>query len=154
MSQTHDQLIFQGMFATKNIILHRKIGKQIRGNNIEVKTISIAFFAFFIGIAVVISFLQQPIGKIQLLNAFEAMALGLGLLILNLIVSGASLINLKDSRGVGVVEDQKTELVTIGIYRFSRNPYFLSYTLMFAAYTILLKFIAVWAFDIWLFIYA
>ena len=88
------QLIFQRMFATKNIILHRKIGKQIRGNNIEA-TISIAFFAFFIGIAVVISFLQQPIGKIQLLNAFEAMALGLGLLILNLIVSGASLINLK-----------------------------------------------------------
>ena len=132
------QLIFQGMFATKNIILHRKIGKQIRGNNIEA-IISIAFFAFFIGIAVVISFLQQPIGKIQLLNAFEAMALGLGLLILNLIVSGASLINLKDSWRVGVVEDQKTELVTIGIYRFSRNPYFLSYTLMFAAYTILLQ---------------
>ncbi|MDM8541375.1 hypothetical protein QUF90_09820 [Desulfococcaceae bacterium HSG9] len=34
------QLIFQGMFVMKNIILHRKIGKQIRGKNIEA-TVSI-----------------------------------------------------------------------------------------------------------------
>jgi len=27
------QLIFQGMFVTKNISLHRKIGKKIRGHN-------------------------------------------------------------------------------------------------------------------------
>ena len=47
--------------------------------------------------------------------------------------------NLKDSWRVGVLEDQKTELVTTGIYRFTRNPYFLSYFLMFAAYTVLLQ---------------
>jgi len=47
--------------------------------------------------------------------------------------------NLKDSWRVGVLEDQKTELVTTGIYRFTRNPYFVSYFLMFAAYTVLLQ---------------
>jgi len=41
------QLVFQGMFVMKNIFLHRKIGKQIRGNNIEA-TVSIAFFAFLL----------------------------------------------------------------------------------------------------------
>ena len=132
------QLIFQGMFAMKSIILHRKIGKQIRGKNIEA-TVSIAFFAFFVGCAVWMSFLKQPYGKVQWLNDLSAMTLGAGLLFLNLVISGASLMNLKDSWRVGVLEDQKTELVTTGIYRFTRNPYFVSYFLMFAAYTVLLQ---------------
>lgn len=132
------QLVFQGMFITKNIILSRKIGKQIRGKNVEA-TISIAFFAFFICIAVVMSFFKQPFGKIQLLNDLLVMIIGFGLIFLNLVVSGASLINLKDSWRVGVLEDQKTELVTTGIYRITRNPYFVSYFLMFAAYTVFLQ---------------
>ena len=132
------QLVFQGMFVMKNIILHRKIGKQIRGKNIEA-TISIVFFVFFISIAMWMSFLKQPFGKIQLLNDLLAMTLGFGFIFLNLVVSGASLMNLKDSWRVGVLEDQKTELVTTGIYRFTRNPYFVSYFLMFAAYTVLLQ---------------
>ncbi len=132
------QLVFQGMFVMKNIILHRKIGKQIRGKNIEAN-VSIVFFAFFIGAAVWISILKQPFGKIHLLNDHIAITLGFGLLFLNLVVSGASLLNLKDSWRVGVLEDQKTELVTTGIYRFTRNPYFVSYFLMFAAYTVLLQ---------------
>ncbi len=132
------QLIFQGMFVMKNIILYRKIGKQIRGKNIEA-TLSIVFFAFFIGVALVMSFFKHPFGSIQLINGTLAGTLGLGLLLLNLVVSGASLLNLKDSWRVGVLEDQKTDLVTTGIYRFTRNPYFVSYFLMFAAYTVLLQ---------------
>ena len=132
------QLVFQGMFVMKNLILHRKIGKQIRGKNIEA-TISIVFFTFFIVVAVGMSFFNQPFGEIQFLNDLLAMTFGLGLLFLNLVVSGASLLNLKDSWRVGVLEDQKTELVTTGIYRFTRNPYFLSYFLMFAAYTVFLQ---------------
>ena len=132
------QLVFQGMFVTKNIILRRKIGKHIRGKNIEA-TISIAFFVLFIGVAVGISVLKQPFGEVQLLNSFLAMIFGLVILFLNLILSGASLMNLKDSWRVGVLEDQKTELITSGIYRFTRNPYFVSYLLMFAAYTVLLQ---------------
>lgn len=122
----------------KNIILHRRTGRQIRGKNREA-TNSIVFFVLFIGVAVGISILKQSFGEVQLLNGFLAMALGLVLLFLNLIVSGASLVNLKDSWRVGVLEDQKTELITTGIYRFTRNPYFVSYLLMFAAYAVLLQ---------------
>ncbi len=85
------------------------------------------------------SLVQQPIGKIQFLNDVFTMIVGLGLLVLNMIISTASLMGLKDSWRVGVLEDQKTELVTTGIYNFTRNPYFLSYALMLAAYTIILQ---------------
>ncbi len=126
------------MFVIKNTLLPKKTGKQIRGKNIEA-SLSIFFFTFFIIVAVVISFIAQPFGKIQLLNNDVAMNLGLGIIFLNLIVSAASLINLKDSWRVGILENQITELVTVGIYRFTRNPYFVSYVLMFVAYTILLQ---------------
>ncbi len=132
------QLVFQGMFVTKNVILRKKIGKQIRGKNSEA-TVAIAFFAIFIGLAMGMSFLKQPFGEIQLLNDAFAQTLGLALILLNLVVSAASLMDLKDSWRVGVLEDQKTDLVTTGIYRFTRNPYFLAYLLMFAAYTVSLQ---------------
>ena len=132
------QLIFQGMFVTKNIILRKKISQQIRGDNSEA-TISISFFALFIAIAFVLSIVNSPIGEIPLLTGSIAMSFGLAILFLNIIISTASLVHLKDSWRVGVLEEQETELITSGIYRFSRNPYFASYILMFAAYTLLLQ---------------
>ena len=38
---------------------------------------------------------------------------------------------LKDSWRVGVYEDQKTTLIKDGVYAHIRNPYFLSYFIMF-----------------------
>ncbi len=60
-------------------------------------------------------------------------------MILSLTISAASLVHLKDSWRVGVLENQKTELITTGIYAYSRNPYFVSYIIMFAAYTLILQ---------------
>jgi len=132
------QIISQGMFVAKNIILSKKTGKQIRGNNREAN-ISIAYFIVFIVASLIISILKQPIGEIRVLNSFSAITIGLVLLFLNLIIAAASLVNLKDSWRVGVLEDQKTELISSGIYRFTRNPYFLSYLIMFVAYTVMLQ---------------
>lgn len=61
------------------------------------------------------------------------------LFIINLLISAASLLHLGRSWRVGVVAGQRTALVEDGIYRYSRNPYFLSYLVMFAAYTFLLQ---------------
>ncbi len=132
------QLLFQAMFVTKNIVLRRKIKKPIRGKNREA-TVSIIFFSIIIVIAFIISFFKLPFGSVLLINDSMAVNIGLILLVLSLFMSGESLIHLGDSWRVGVLEDQKTELVTSGIYRFTRNPYFLSYLLMFAAYTVLLQ---------------
>jgi protein-S-isoprenylcysteine O-methyltransferase Ste14 len=60
-------------------------------------------------------------------------------LIKNIIISVISLIDMKDSWRVGILEDQKTALISPGIYRYTRNPYFVSYILMFTAYTVLLQ---------------
>ena len=117
------QLIFQGMFLMKNTFLSRKIEKKIHGKNIEA-LISIGFFSIFISIALGLSFFQQPLGTVNLINSFVSKSFGIVLLFLNLIISASSLIDLNDSWRVGVIEEQKTILVTTGIYRFTRNPYF------------------------------
>lgn len=132
------QILFQGMFAVKNIILSKNIGKQIRGKNVEA-TVSIFFFAFFIVISLILSFFNLTFGEVRILSDNAAFISALIIILANLIISVLSLVHLKDSWRVGVIEDQKTNLITNGIYGFTRNPYFLSYFLMFAAYTVLLQ---------------
>ncbi len=132
------QILFQGMFITKNIVLGKKIKKQICGNNFEAK-ISIIYFSSLIIIAFIFSFYNISFGRLILPGESIVTVAGLTLVILSLVISAASLINLGDSWRIGVIEDQKTEFVTSGICRYTRNPYFLSYLLMFAAYTILLQ---------------
>ncbi|MCW9032966.1 MAG: isoprenylcysteine carboxylmethyltransferase family protein [Rhodospirillales bacterium] len=132
------QIVFQGMFALKNILLKLKTGEQIRGKNIEA-TLSIAFFILFVGVTLAIAYFDPSFGLVNLVDGPIALAIGFALLGLNLLISIASLVGLRDSWRVGVIENQKTELVTTGIYQFSRNPYFASYLIMFAAYTTLMQ---------------
>jgi protein-S-isoprenylcysteine O-methyltransferase Ste14 len=132
------QIIFQGMFFAKNISLRRKLGIPIRGRNREA-TMSVVFFALFIIISLLLGSLDAPFGTLNLLTKSSVLTIALTLLAMNLLVGVASLIGLKDSWRLGVLEDQKTDLIEGGIYRFSRNPYFVSYLIMFAAYTILLQ---------------
>lgn len=56
---------------------------------------------------------------------------GAFLMTIALFVGLTALYEMKNSWRVGIKYDQKTELVTTGIYSFSRNPYFLSYNLLF-----------------------
>jgi len=44
---------------------------------------------------------------------------------------------MRDSWRVGIKEDDKTELINIGIFKITRNPYFLSYIVLFLAYILL-----------------
>jgi len=132
------QLLFQGMFVAKNALLRRKLGHPIRGDNPEANA-SIAFFACFIALSVWLALADHAWGYLPVLGDSAAWLLGLLLLVLNLLVGLASLRDLGDSWRVGVLDQQRTALVHSGIYRYSRNPYFLSYLLMFAGYTVLLQ---------------
>ncbi len=85
------------------------------------------------------SIVDNPIGGVRILNRIAAQAIGLGLLALNLVVAAASLVHLKEPWRIGITEGQQTSLITTGIYRFTRNPYFVSYLMMFAAYAVLLQ---------------
>ena len=132
------QLVFQGMFLIKNISVYRKTGKTIRGKNKEA-TLSTVFFSIFIVVALALAFSHRPPGKIHWLSDALTMPLGLALLSLSLLISGAALIHLKDSWRIGIIDAQATDLVTDGVYRFSRNPYFVSWILLFAGYSLILK---------------
>lgn len=132
------QLVFQGMFFAKNISLRRRLRVPIRGRNREASA-SIAFFGLFIVAALLLAASDAPLGTFHLVGEVTAWAVALLLLLLNLCVAVASLLGLRDSWRVGVIEGQKTELIEGGIYRFTRNPYFVSYLIMFVAYTILLQ---------------
>jgi protein-S-isoprenylcysteine O-methyltransferase Ste14 len=132
------QIVFQGMFIAKNVSLRRKLGMPVRGRNREA-SLSIGFFGLFIFISVLLGLFDTPFGTINLATRTTAIVIALALLAVNLLVGWASMIGLRDSWRVGILEDQQTDLIEGGIYRFSRNPYFLSYLIMFAAYTVLLQ---------------
>ncbi len=132
------QILLQGMFISKNIILNKQTGKQIRGKNREA-IFATLFFILFIALSFMFSIQNEQFGKITFQYNYIYTAIGIIILILNLIISAAALIHLRDSWRVGVLENQKTDLVTTGIYKYSRNPYFVSYLLMFIAYAIILQ---------------
>lgn len=132
------QMLFQGMFALKNYFLKRRLKMQIRGQNKEAN-ISTAFFVLFISLSSILAGWDVSVGRIPLMNPTATFLLSLMLLILSLLISAFSLSHLKDSWRVGVIDEQETKLITSGIYRFTRNPYFVSYLLMFMGYSILLQ---------------
>ena len=132
------QTIFQRMFFAKNISLRRRLRMPIRGRNREAN-LSVGFFALLIIISLLLSLFDAPFGTFNLIKKTSALTVALALLVVNLLVEAASLTGLRDSWRVGVPEEQQTDLIEGGIYSFSRNPYFLSYLIMFVAYTVLLQ---------------
>jgi protein-S-isoprenylcysteine O-methyltransferase Ste14 len=126
------------MFFAKNISLRRRLGMPIRGRNREA-TLSVGLIVWIILISLLLGLFEAPFGTFNVLERTSALAIALTLLVINLFVGVASLVGLRDSWRVGVMEDQQTDLIKGGIYSFSRNPYFLSYLIMFVAYTVLLQ---------------
>ena len=132
------QLLFQGMFFTKNLLLRIKLRKPIRGNNREASR-AVAFFVLFIFIALYLAWTGSAFGALRILPDTGATSLCLLLLGFNMAVAALSLKDLGDSWRVGVIQEQQTQLIESGIYSVTRNPYFLAYLLMFAGYTLLLQ---------------
>ena len=132
------QLLYQGMFFVKNIALRHKLGRPIRGYNPEASW-SIGFFIGFIALSAWLAQTDSSWGQYLLVPKATALFICLVVLGANLLIGLASLRDLGDSWRVGVIEEQQTTLVESGIYRFSRNPYFVAYLLMFAAYAVLLQ---------------
>lgn len=132
------QIVFQSMFFAKNILLRRRLRMTISGENREAQR-SVGFIVLFILCSILPGQFDVRVGTVDLIQRDTALTIAVALLAANLVIAAASLAGLGDSWRVGVLEDQQTELVEQGIYRFSRNPYFLSYLIMFIAYSILLR---------------
>ena len=126
-------LVFLGTFILRNRIVKTRAGRPIRSldrlvtSSIILSTACIlltivsVFFEPFYQLTGVISFIRFP------LIAY----LGLVLFGVSILLGAIFSAQLKDSWRVGVHEDQKTTLIKDGVYAHIRNPYFLSYFIMF-----------------------
>jgi protein-S-isoprenylcysteine O-methyltransferase Ste14 len=132
------QLIFQGMFFTKNVYLKKKSGLSIRGTNNEAN-IATVFIMLFICVSLYLSVTGNVLLSFSMVSSRWAHFIGYAIMGASIGVAVASLCGLGDSWRVGVIEEQQTNLVQCGIYRFTRNPYFVSYIMIFFAYTIFLQ---------------
>jgi protein-S-isoprenylcysteine O-methyltransferase Ste14 len=131
--------LFESMFFIKNIILSKKLKGSVRGKN---KEASISILLFTVTIIIAISsllseYLNNLFIPVPVLSNDYIIYIGMFLLCLNLIISLLALIQMRDSWRVGIKEDDKTELINVGIFRITRNPYFLSYIVLFLAYILL-----------------
>ena len=133
--------LFASMFIIKNVVLTRKSKRSIRGKNKEA-IISIILFniTIFVSIASLLSeYLNTLFIPLSLSNSDIILVIGILLLFASLIISLMALLQMRDSWRVGIIEGEKTKLVTNGIFRISRNPYFVSYIFLFLGYILLIS---------------
>ena len=131
--------LFESMFIIKNIVLSKKLKGSVRGKN---KEASLSIFLFIVTIIIAISsilseYLNELFIPIPVLSNNYILFIGIILLFFNLIISFLALTQMRDSWRVGIKEDDKTELINDGIFGITRNPYFLSYIVLFLAYILL-----------------
>jgi protein-S-isoprenylcysteine O-methyltransferase Ste14 len=99
----------------------------------------------------VITYLVPVVEVISIINNFSSMPVGVRgvgvvLAVLGDTVFIISVLTMRDNWRAGVAEDAKTELVTDGIYGYSRNPAFLGFDLVYIG--ILLLFFNAGLFEI------
>ena len=131
--------LFESMFFVKNVMLSKKLKGTVRGKNKEA-TISIKLFTVTIVIAitsVLSKYLNELFIPIPFLTNDYLLFIGMFLLSLNLVISFLALVQMRDSWRVGIKENDKTDLINSGIFKVTRNPYFLSYIILFLAYIFL-----------------
>ena len=122
-------------FAIKNIKTYLSTRQSIRGNSAKV-TITIIISTIIYCLILLRLTILDPIWIIEfdLLGYEFIKTIGLIFVLIGFIFGIQALISMKNSWRVGIKYDQKTDLVTTGIYRFSRNPYFLSYDILIFGY--------------------
>ena len=126
-------VIYLLAFFIRNLKTYFSVKTSIRGRSFKL-TLSLVLSTIIYLISFTILFFPEfrdKIGKISLLQSLWLQYIGYSLIFLALIIGLMALIEMRNSWRVGIKHNQKTDLVTTGIYAKSRNPYFLSYNLLF-----------------------
>lgn len=122
-------------FGVKNIKTYLSTGESIRGKSKKVTASILLSTLIYILILLRLIVLDPSwILEIHPLGYGFLRITGLVLVTIGFFMGIFSLISMKNSWRVGIKYEQKTELVTSGIYRISRNPYFFSYDLLILGY--------------------
>ncbi|MBQ0072191.1 MAG: hypothetical protein KBS81_10130, partial [Spirochaetales bacterium] len=124
-------LVFYGAYVLKMLLQRRKgirtdqmgRGKQGKEKRIE---LGLKFITYVTPLLEVFSILREWTMLPVVFRFF-----GIVVALLGDVVFVISVISMRDSWRAGVNEEEKTELVTEGIYSFSRNPAFLGFDLVY-----------------------
>ena len=134
-------------FAVKNIKTYLATKESIRGKSTKLSMSILLSTLIYVLILLRLTFLDPKCLLEINLSAFPVLNLiGLFLVSMGFILGLLALNAMKNSWRVGIKYDQKTALVSTGIYRFSRNPYFLSYNILILGYLLLFPSIILFAF--------
>ena len=120
-------LLFYIFFFIRSFTLSKSLGKNIKAKS---PLLNISIVLAGLSSVIFLAYLTVPPISEYLIILFSSNFLtimGSVFITLGLITSTVASLTLKKSWRIGVDENEKTELITDGIYRFSRNPYFLSY---------------------------
>ena len=125
-------------FAVRNIKTYVSTKNSIRGKSLKltvsIVTSTLIYVLILLRLTVLSGnwILELNFGIVDKLVyvGYVFVTLGFGIGVLALIV-------MKNSWRVGIKYDQKTDLVSSGIYRYSRNPYFLSYSILIFGYILI-----------------
>ncbi|MBN2080349.1 MAG: isoprenylcysteine carboxylmethyltransferase family protein [Spirochaetes bacterium] len=120
-------IVFYLFFFVRAFLISRKLGKNIKGKNPAVN-----LSVLFAGLSSALFFVHLAFPKIkEYFYVFSTppifRMIGVVLVAAGLVVSMIASLTLKNSWRIGIDDSEKTELITSGIYRFSRNPYFISF---------------------------
>ena len=131
-------IFFIFAFAIRNLKTYLSTKKSIKGKSVKL-TLSI-FISTLIYLLILLRLtVLKPdwIFEFDLLIFEKLKYVGFGLVSLGFVLGVLALIAMRNSWRVGIKYDQKTELVSSGIYRLSRNPYFLSYSVLICGYLLI-----------------
>lgn len=124
-------ILYFSAFAVKNIVTAKRTRLPIKGKSAKVTLLIISVTALYMITCAEIFLKPGFLLEINVLNLSILRIFGLILVAASFLLGVAALLTMRNSWRVGVRNEQKTELITKGIFKFSRNPYFLSYILMF-----------------------
>ena len=125
-------ILFLTTFFTRNLIVKKRTGQPIRTRDrLVVSSIVLSILCFFVTIFSTYDQWYHFMGVIYFLRTPLISFAGIVLFGISIILVWIISAQLKDSWHVGVHEDQKTTLIKDGVYAYVRNPYFISYYIMY-----------------------
>ncbi len=119
-------------FFVKNIVTAKRTGQSIKGKSWKVKVLIFIISTLYTLTYVCIFLKHDFLFNIGFLDSTALKVTGIVLIGVALVLGLSTLITMRNSWRMGITQKQNTELILNGFFRFSRNPYFLSYILIFA----------------------
>ncbi len=124
-------------FIGRNLLLKKKTGKRVRGSGTAAAITQTTLMFTLANLSVLSERVYTLLLPVTPLRSHAPAIAGYLLFFAATICCILFSRQLRDSWRVGIVEHDATELVTSGVYRFVRNPYFLAYFALFVALTLI-----------------